>query len=372
MAKQIQCPGKENIHVLQGFFGKWRNRNCKGDAPDPENYPTCRIPRGRVTAIVKQLCQGQNTCKLISDKSIYGNPCPRTKPYLYVTFFCMAPGQKLNHQKTKFNEEVVTVPSHGFVVSETRHHLEEEVADEEKSNQGLFRETIPSGNPRVENLSPRVTDKVEAKIIQRRLETQVEPQKSLSITRNIMQKPESSITPDITQKIESSVARDNLHKPEATSDTDAWDRSKINTVSENNDLRIDGEGQVQSVFHSDAKVNKDHRELENEEIGQTTTPLKTQNDDAEESNQKRESLKYATTPSDYQKFEKTLENDSSHPSTFSLSQIRSFKRLDSNKKQQNLESQNDALISPLKTQNRFKSEEPGEKTSLYTQFKPLF
>lgn len=121
MAKQIQCPNNENIHVLQGFYGKWTNHNCKGETDKKDRLPSCNIDRKKATSIAREICQGVNTCRLISDNSIFGNPCPNRSPYLYVTFFCMAPGQKLNHQKTESNEEVVTVPSHGFVVEETRH-----------------------------------------------------------------------------------------------------------------------------------------------------------------------------------------------------------------------------------------------------------
>ena len=121
MAKQIQCPNNENIHVLQGFYGKWTSHNCKGETDKKDRLPSCNIDRKKATSIAREICQGVNTCRLISDKSIFGNPCPNRSPYLYVTFFCMAPGQKLNHQKTESNEEVVTVPSHGFVVEETRH-----------------------------------------------------------------------------------------------------------------------------------------------------------------------------------------------------------------------------------------------------------
>lgn len=121
MTKQIQCPNNENIHVLQGFYGKWTSHNCKGETDKKDRLPSCNIDRKRATSLAREICQGVNTCRLISDKSIFGNPCPNSSPYLYVTFFCMAPGQKLNHQKTESNEEVVTVPSHGFVVEETRH-----------------------------------------------------------------------------------------------------------------------------------------------------------------------------------------------------------------------------------------------------------
>ncbi|XP_002169231.4 uncharacterized protein LOC100215668 [Hydra vulgaris] len=333
MAKQIQCPGKENIHVLQGFYGKWRNRNCKGDAPDPLNYPTCRIPRGRATAIVKQLCQGQNTCKLISDKSIYGNPCPRTIPYLYVTFFCMAPGQKLFHQKTLFNEEVVTVPSHGFVVSETRHHLDEDIAAEEQRSQGTFRESIPAENS-FEKLMPKV-----------------EPQKFASIARKIMQKPEPSIN------------RESMQKPEIISDTDAWDRSKI-TVSENNENLLPNEvGEVHSVFHVAPNSIKNNQESDEEKDNQNFL-TKSQIKNVEINNKKQEPLINEAAPHYHSEKSSTdVTIESHHQSENALDDVAHFQRsvfslpklrnLESNK-QKSFISQNDPSL--LKNHSNFKTD----------------
>ena len=151
--KQIQCPNNENIHVLQGFYGKWRNHDCHGENIDPDNLPTCREDRSKTTRIVKDLCQGKNTCTLISDKSIYGEPCPDNKAYLYMTFFCMRNGQKLVHQRTMNNQEVVTVPSHGFIVHEEKTYLEEE--RRKKEEEALKKQTMISlGSPLALNPNP--------------------------------------------------------------------------------------------------------------------------------------------------------------------------------------------------------------------------
>lgn len=147
MMKQIKCPRNENIHVLQGFYGKWRNHDCKGQHLDPDNLPTCSEDRRKTTAIARNICQGKNTCKLAADKSIYGQPCPENRAYLYVTFFCLAPGYKLKHEKSSSNEEVVTVPSHGFIVQEAKHNLKTEEDKKKKEDIANKKIILPPGNP---------------------------------------------------------------------------------------------------------------------------------------------------------------------------------------------------------------------------------
>eukprot|EP00111_Clytia_hemisphaerica_P021834 TCONS_00064186-protein len=151
--KEIQCPSEENIHVLQGFYGKWRNHDCKGESVDPDNLPTCRQERSKTLGIVRDLCHGKNRCSLLADKSVYGEPCPDNKSYLYMTFFCMKNGQKLKHQKTGNNEEVVTVPSHGFIIREEKVHLEEDRRKKERED-AKRRELVKMKNPTLLNPNP--------------------------------------------------------------------------------------------------------------------------------------------------------------------------------------------------------------------------
>jgi len=120
MEKVVRCPNKENIHVLQGFYGKWKNHDCNGIKMDPPGTHTCSKDRKETTKAVRNICQGKNQCTFIADKKIYGDPCPQSNAYLYITFFCMAPGKHIEHQKDKNNHEVVTVLTHGFLVSERK------------------------------------------------------------------------------------------------------------------------------------------------------------------------------------------------------------------------------------------------------------
>lgn len=120
MEKVVRCPNKENIHVLQGFYGKWKNHDCNGIKMDPPGTHTCSKDRQETTRAVRNICQGKNQCTFHADKKIYGDPCPDSNAYLYITFFCMAPGKKIEHQKDKNNHEVVTVLTHGFLVSERK------------------------------------------------------------------------------------------------------------------------------------------------------------------------------------------------------------------------------------------------------------
>jgi len=152
--KEIQCPPAENIHVLQGFYGKWRNHDCKGERADPDNLPTCRQERSKTLGIVRDLCHGQNTCTLVADKSVYGQPCPDNKAYLYMTFFCMKNGQKLVHHKSHDQKEVVTVPSHGYIVREEKVRWEEERRKKERDD-AKREELVKLKNPNLLNPNPQ-------------------------------------------------------------------------------------------------------------------------------------------------------------------------------------------------------------------------
>ena len=152
--KEIQCPVGENIHVLQGFYGKWRNHDCKGEKVDPDNLPTCRQKQSETLGIVRDLCHGKNTCSLVADKSVYGEPCPDNKAYLYMTFFCMRNGQKLMHRKTEDNEEVVTVPSHGYIVREEKVHLEDDRRMKQRQD-AKRRQLVKLKNPNLLNPNPQ-------------------------------------------------------------------------------------------------------------------------------------------------------------------------------------------------------------------------
>ena len=152
--KEIQCPVGENIHVLQGFYGKWRNHDCKGEKVDPDNLPTCRQKQSETLGIVRDICHGKNSCSLVADKSVYGEPCPDNKAYLYMTFFCMRNGQKLMHQKNENNEEVVTVPSHGYIVREEKVHLEEDRRMKQRQD-AKRQQLVKLKNPSLLNPNPQ-------------------------------------------------------------------------------------------------------------------------------------------------------------------------------------------------------------------------
>ena len=121
MEKVVRCPNRENIHILQGFYGKWKNHDCHGVHIDPTNANTCSQKRQITTAAVRKSCSGKNQCTFVADRNLLGDPCPRSEPYLYVTFFCLQRGKQLEHERDKDNKEIVTVLTHGYLVSEKRH-----------------------------------------------------------------------------------------------------------------------------------------------------------------------------------------------------------------------------------------------------------
>ncbi len=119
--QKIHCAPAEDIHILQTFYGKWRNHDCHGTLSVKDNIPTCNVERPKSTAIIRDLCQGANSCKLFAHDSIYGNPCPDVKKYLYVTYFCLP--SHLKSKKAKATPSLTSIP-----LNEVRGFLRQTIA----------------------------------------------------------------------------------------------------------------------------------------------------------------------------------------------------------------------------------------------------
>eukprot|EP00794_Sanderia_malayensis_P003320 gene3320-3805_t len=128
-SQYLRCPPAKSIHILQTFYGKWRNHDCHGVLAAKDNIPTCHVDRSKTTAIIRDVCQGTNSCKLYADKTIYGDPCPTDIPkYVYVTYFCLP-----SHGKSEPKKAATTSLKH-IPLSEVRGFIRQAIAKEPDEN----------------------------------------------------------------------------------------------------------------------------------------------------------------------------------------------------------------------------------------------
>ena len=82
------CPDLRIIRIHGAFFGLQSGRDCLGRLTR-DNIPTCFAPYAIST--VRDICQGQQSCDLYTEQSLYGrSSCPATeKKYLSVTYSCI-------------------------------------------------------------------------------------------------------------------------------------------------------------------------------------------------------------------------------------------------------------------------------------------
>ena len=82
------CPDLRIIRIHGAFFGLQTGRDCLGRLTR-DNIPTCFAPYAIST--VRDICQGQQSCDLYTEQSLYGrSSCPATeKKYLSVTYSCI-------------------------------------------------------------------------------------------------------------------------------------------------------------------------------------------------------------------------------------------------------------------------------------------
>ena len=124
-SQYLRCPQTQDIHILQTFYGKWRNHDCHGPLAVKDEIPTCHVERPKSTAIIRDICQGKNNCKLYADKTIYGDPCSQLSKYLYVTYFCLpSHSRRKNGQLPKETPSILSRASPGDVRGFLRQKIE--------------------------------------------------------------------------------------------------------------------------------------------------------------------------------------------------------------------------------------------------------
>lgn len=85
--RSITCPNLELLHIYNAFYGKLSGHDCEVPITQfRDQMPTCFSKDA--PEIIRQSCQGQQSCDLYAEDSLYSNPCPSVKKYLFVSFTC--------------------------------------------------------------------------------------------------------------------------------------------------------------------------------------------------------------------------------------------------------------------------------------------
>ena len=82
----ISCPAREVINVINGFFGRTTRRICDKRYGWAWNiYCESEAAPGKI----RDLCNGQNLCRVPTNVSDYDDPCFGTEKYVQVTYECL-------------------------------------------------------------------------------------------------------------------------------------------------------------------------------------------------------------------------------------------------------------------------------------------
>ena len=85
--RSITCPNLELLHIYNAFYGKLSGHDCEVPITQfRDQMPTCFSKDA--PSIIRQSCQGQQSCDLYAEDSLYSNPCPSVQKYLFVSFTC--------------------------------------------------------------------------------------------------------------------------------------------------------------------------------------------------------------------------------------------------------------------------------------------
>ena len=113
-AGSIVCPDLRIIRIHGAFFGVQTGRDCLGRLTR-ENIPTCFAPYAIST--VRDICQGQQSCDLFTEPSLYGrSSCPAAeKKYLSVSYSC------IGHSNLQRNLQLIS--QRGIAGKSTNHYF---------------------------------------------------------------------------------------------------------------------------------------------------------------------------------------------------------------------------------------------------------
>ena len=83
----IFCPSLKLLHIRSAVYGKQEGRNCDEKVPR-DSIPSCSSQDA--ARVVKDICDGQQSCDLFSEPELYGRSLcdAKAQKYLQVEYTC--------------------------------------------------------------------------------------------------------------------------------------------------------------------------------------------------------------------------------------------------------------------------------------------
>lgn len=82
--RTITCASNLVITVLSATYGRTDSKTCRSDKV---SNTKCRLD---TTDVVREICEGNQRCRLHSSSIVFGDPCPGTDKYLAINYQCIA------------------------------------------------------------------------------------------------------------------------------------------------------------------------------------------------------------------------------------------------------------------------------------------
>ncbi|VDI76380.1 Hypothetical predicted protein [Mytilus galloprovincialis] len=82
----ISCSNNKAITIVRALFGRnKKNRECRIFS----FFKSCSVFGNHTLRLVKDMCEGQQSCQLTASRNIFGDPCKYLKKYLEVVYKCV-------------------------------------------------------------------------------------------------------------------------------------------------------------------------------------------------------------------------------------------------------------------------------------------
>ncbi|XP_052061375.1 uncharacterized protein LOC127701516 [Mytilus californianus] len=86
----VSCTNDKAITIVRALFGRNRNnRECLFLNGIFRIVKSCSVFGGSTLRLVKDRCEGQQSCHLTANRNIFGDPCMHVKKYLEVVYKCV-------------------------------------------------------------------------------------------------------------------------------------------------------------------------------------------------------------------------------------------------------------------------------------------
>lgn len=118
--RSIACPNLQLLHIYNAFYGKLSGHDCEDPVTQlRDQIPTCFSKNA--PAIIRETCQGQQSCDLYAEDSLYHDPCPTVNKYMFVSFTCQ--GRSGLSERLKMFEEKEKLQNLMFIKQATKEML---------------------------------------------------------------------------------------------------------------------------------------------------------------------------------------------------------------------------------------------------------